>query len=70
MNFRYIVSLFVQVEENKCTSGQVDISASLAFDQATAKPGNLPQRSFSTDYGDLRIVDAVANTFAHPEFKK
>jgi len=64
------VSLFVQVEENKCTSGQVGISVSLAFDQATAKPGNLPQCSFSTDYGDLRIVDAVANTFADPEFKK
>jgi len=52
------------------SSAQVGISVSLAFDQATAKLGNLPQCSYSTDYGDLRIVDAVTNTFADSEGTK
>ena len=49
---------------------QVGISVSLAFDRATAKLGNLPQCSYSIDYGDLRTVDAVTNTFADSHGKK
>lgn len=43
---------------------------SLAFDQVTAKQGNLPQCSYLTYWRDLRTVDAVAIAFADLDGKK